>query len=304
MSERPFGNEAFGARSTLLVVFLCFLWGGLTPSLKLSLTGMPPLAVAGWRFLIGLVAIWIWSRWNGINLYVPRKAQLPLFLYSLVFVAQISSVNFGTRLTTSNFAIILINTSPLFVALLAHFLIPNDRLTVRKALGLAVAFLGVAVIFVASVPETDQLRGNFLVLLGGFLLGVIHVYGKFLLRRFSAFQVVFWEFVYGITFFFALSALLESTESYQLNAVVVGAVLYQGLVIAGFGFVTWVYLLQRYSASKLATFQFSVPVFGVILGWLILGEALTWRLGIGVLLVAGGIYAVSTSGRGHGKGRR
>jgi len=299
MSDKSFGNESFGVKSALLVVLLCFLWGGLTPSLKLSLMGIPPLAVAGWRFLTGLIAIWVWCRLNGIRLYVPRKAHLPLFLYSLVFVVQISGVNFGTRLTTSNFAVILINTSPLFVALLAHFLIPNDKLTLRKAIGLAVAFLGVTVIFLASAPGTDQLRGNVLVLLGGFLLGVIHVYGKFLLRRLSAFQVVFWEFVYGISFFFPLSLLFESGETYRLSAAVIVAVLYQGLVIAGFGFVTWVYLLQRYSASKLASFQFSIPVFGVVLGWLILGETLTWRLGAGVLLVAVGIYAVSTSASGE-----
>jgi len=297
MSDESFGNAPFGAKSAILVVFLCLLWGGLTPSLKLSLEGIPPLAVAGWRFLIGLVAIWVWSRLNGIRLYVPRKAHLPLFLYSLVFVSQISAINFGTRLTTSNFAIILINTSPLFVALLAHFLIPNDKLTMRRSAGLAFAFLGVAIIFLASVPDIDQLRGNFLVLLGGFLLGVIHVYGKFLLRRLSAFQVVFWEFVYGISLFFSLSLLFESAESYRLSAAVIGAVLYQGLVIAGFGFVTWVYLLQRYSASKLASFQFSIPVFGVVLGWFFLGEAVTWRLGLGMCLVTLGIYAVSSSDR-------
>ncbi len=302
MSDESFGNEPFGLKSALLVLLLCFLWGGLTPSLKLSLTGIPPLAVAGWRFLAGLMAIWIWCRLNGIRLYVPRKSHWPLFLYSLVFVAQISGVNLGTRLTTSNFAIILVNTSPLFVALLAHFLIPNDRLSLRKMMGLAVAFLGVAAIFLASAPETDQLYGNVLVLTGGFLLGVIHVYGKFLLRRLSAFQVVFWEFVYGISFFFPLSLLFESDETYQLSATVIGAVLYQGLVIAGFAFVTWVYLLQRYSASKLASFQFSIPVFGVFLGWMILNEPVTWRLGVGMLLVAAGIYAVSTSAsgaRGH-----
>jgi len=257
--------------------------------------GIPPLAVAAWRFLTGLTAIWIWCRLKGVNLYVPRKNHFGLFLYSLVFVAQISAVNFGTQRTTSNFAIVLVNTSPLFVALLAHFLIPNDRINARKLIGLSGAFLGVAVIFLSAVPGTGQLRGNFLVLLGGFLLGVIHVYGKFLLRRLSAFQLVFWEFLSGISFFFLLSLLFESGQTYHLSVTVVASVLYQGLIIAGFGFVTWVYLLQRYSASKLASFQFSIPVFGVFLGWLILGEQLSWRLGLGVLLVAVGIYAVSTS---------
>lgn len=295
MSDHKFGNESFGVKSSLLVLFLCFLWGGLTPSLKLALIGLPPLAIAGFRFLTALIAIWIWCRVKGINLYVPRKAHLPLLLYSLIFVVQITGVNCGTRLTTSNFAIVLVNTSPLFVAVLAHFLIPNDKLSARKILGLAVAFIGVGVIFLSSAPETDQLRGNALVLLGGFLLSVIHVYGKFLLTRLSAFQVVFWEFVYGISFFFPLSFLLESGEEYRLSAVVIGAVLYQGLIIAGFGFVTWVYLLQRYSASKLVSFQFSIPLFGVILGWMLLDESLTWRLALGVLLVAVGIYAVSTA---------
>jgi drug/metabolite transporter (DMT)-like permease len=298
MSDQTFGNEPFGFRSALLVLLLCFLWGGLTPSLKLALTGLPPLAVAGLRFLTALVAIWAWCRWKGVNLYVPRRAHFSILLYSLVFVAQISGVNFGTRLTTSNFAIILVNTSPLFVAVFAHFLIPNDKLSLRKLTGLVVAFVGVGVIFLSSAPETEQVQGNALVLMAGILLAVIHIYGKFLLRRLSAFQVVFWEFVYGISFFFPLSFLLESDEEFRFSAVVIGAILYQGLVIAGFGFVTWVYLLQRYSASKLASFQFSIPLFGVVLGWLILDESVTWRLALGVFFVALGIYAVSTARSG------
>jgi drug/metabolite transporter (DMT)-like permease len=193
--------------------------------------------------------------------------------------------------------VILLNCSPLFVALLAHWLIPNDRLTFRKVFGLIAAFSGVAVIFLVSIPERDVLIGNLLVLLGGFLLGVIQVYSKFLLRRLNALQIVFWEFAYGVSCFISLSLALESNERFQLTSIVICSVLYQGLVVAGFGFVTWTYLLQRFPASQLASFQFSIPVFGVALGWLLLGEVLTGRLMAGATLVAIGIFVVSTSNR-------
>ena len=295
MSERPFGHDRIGLKSALAILFLCVLWGGLTPSLKVSLAGLPPFAVAGWRFLLGMVAIWAWCRLGNIKLAVPLRAHLSLIPYALVFVLQITCVNFGTRITTSNFAVILLNTSPVFVAVLAHWLIPNDRLTVRKVIGLVLAFTGVVFIFLAPSTVEGLLLGNLLVLAGGFLLGVIHVYAKFLLRRLTAFQLVFWEFLYGILCFFALSFLLEPIDQYNVTRPVVLGVLYQGLVIAGFGFVSWVYLLQRFPASKMASFQFSIPIFGVILGWMLLGEAVTWRLVAGVSFVAIGIYEVSTS---------
>jgi drug/metabolite transporter (DMT)-like permease len=72
----------------------------------------------------------------------------------------------------------------------------------------------------------------------------------------------------------------------------VGAVLYQGVVVAGFCFIVWIHLLQRYSASRLGAFSFTTPVLGVTLSVLLVGDTLAIEHLASVVLVAAGILIV------------
>lgn len=285
-------QDSIGLQAALFALLLCLFWGGLTPGLKIALEGVPPIAIAGWRFLIGLTVIWIWAVYRRHSLRLPRPLWIPLLAFSLIFVAQISAINIGTQKTSANYALVLLNTFPLFVAVLAHLFLPGDRLTFRKLSGLVLAFCGVTFIFLETPPLREILWGNLLSLLSGFLLAVLQVYGKFLLRTLTAVQIVFWEVALGVPLFFLLSGLLESGER-DITAAVVLSIVYQGAVVAGFCFVSWMQLLKRYPASRLSAYSFSIPVFGVALSWLILGEPVTLRLVIGVAGVAAGIFLVS-----------
>lgn len=281
-------------RAKLFAVFLCILWGGSIPSLKLTLEGMPPLAVAAWRFLIGVILIGAWCRLIGIDLKLPLREHRSLSVLGVIFIAQIVAINFGTNMTTSSYAVVLLNSSPLFTAVLAHLFIADDRLTIRKSVGLVLAFAGLSYMFIRTPPGKSLLAGNALALLSGVLLAVIFVYSKHLLRRLSPFQVLFWEMSYGVPAFFLLTWIFEGGEPYALTHLVIGGLLYQGIVVAAFCFVSWTHLLQRYTPSQVVSFQFSVPVFGLILSALLLGELVTLRFVLGVTLVAAGIYLVTT----------
>jgi len=66
-------QEAIGLRAASFALFLCLFWGGLTPGLKIALEGVPPIAVAGWRFLLGLIVIWLWAVAKRVTLKLPRS---------------------------------------------------------------------------------------------------------------------------------------------------------------------------------------------------------------------------------------
>jgi len=74
---------------------------------------------------------------------------------------------------------------------------------------------------------------------------------------------------------------------------VLGAFAYQAVVVAFVSYLAWFWLLERYPASGLAAFSFWTPLFGVLGGWLLLGDRLSGNLGAAVALVAGGIYLVN-----------
>jgi drug/metabolite transporter (DMT)-like permease len=71
------------------------------------------------------------------------------------------------------------------------------------------------------------------------------------------------------------------------------ALLYQGLVTASFCFVAWITLLQKYGAVALHSFIFIMPVSGVLLGGLVLGEPITVNIIIALLLIVSGILLVN-----------
>ncbi|HSG15351.1 MAG TPA: EamA family transporter, partial [Anaerolineae bacterium] len=79
---------------------------------------------------------------------------------------------------------------------------------------------------------------------------------------------------------------------------ILGAVIYQGVVVAGLCFIFWTSLLQNHSASRLVVFSFITPVFGVWLSALVLGETISPVLVGGLLLVTAGIIVVNRRSSG------
>ena len=103
-----------------------------------------------------------------------------------------------------------------------------------------------------------------------------------------------WQAALSLPVFILLSALLENQIPSRIRPDIVGAIFYQGLVIAGFCFLVSVSLLRRYRASRLGVFGFVTPVVGVVFSNLLLGEAISATLLSSVLLVGIGVAIVNS----------
>lgn len=273
----------------LLVLALCASWGGLAPALKITLREMPPIAIAGWRFLFGFLAILVWCRLRGLSLRPGRGHRVVLAVIAFLFTAQIALLNVGTRTTSAGHSILLLSTHPLFVALFAHFILSGDRLTAGKLGGLLLAFVGVAAV-IAEQLTGGGVVGDLLILTSSFTLGILLTLNKWALRRgYSPYEILAGQMVPGVAGFFLLSWWLEGPISLPVSLPVWVALLYQGFVVGGFGFVAWTLLLERYPASRLTSFQFTTPIFGVVFSALLLGEPLTAGVAFGTLLVGAGL---------------
>ena len=292
-------GENVNAKAVLLLLLLACLWGGNAVALKIALRDMEPFMIAGLRFALAATVIGLWGIFNKISLR-PRPGEIPhLLLLSLIFAAQISTFNLGAKFTLAGRTSIFINTHPFFTTILAHFSVSNDRLSIRKALGLILAFLGVLTIFREKVGiDGSRVIGDGLVIASGFLLGAINVYTKILVQRINKYKLLLWEMIFGLVPFFGLSLIFERSSPPTVSPSLILSLLYQGAVIGGFGFVCWTALLKRYSASKVSAFMFATPLFGVGLSSIILKENVTPYIVVGAVLVAGGIYVVNKSRTG------
>jgi len=284
-------NHPITVKAGLAAFILTALWGGNTPSIKVALEGLPPLALAGVRFILGALTVLVWVLYERIPLKPKPGEYRLLFFLTILFVLQIYSLHLGTQFTLAAHSGVFVCTAPFFIALLAHYLLPDDRLSVPKIAGMLCSFAGIVMIFAEGflTSATDYLLGDAIVLVSGFLLGARQIYTKRLTQSMHPARLLFWQATFSIPIFFALSALLERGQTFYVDRDVALAIAYQGIVIAGFCFIFWTILLRHYNASKLGVFAFVSPISGVAISYWLLSEPITSTLIFGVLLVGLGI---------------
>ncbi len=291
----PIRNDAVGLRAGASVLLMVTLWGGNSVAIKIGLEGIPPTAMAAMRFVLGALTVWVGALFVGVSLRVPRHTWKGLAGLGLLFTVQIWLLNMGTFYTTASRSGVLINIYPFFLALFSHLFIAGDRMSFAKVIGLAFSFLGVALLFVESISlsDTNYLLGDSMVAMSGMLLGLRQVVLKRLVQGLHPFQVLFWQASLSLPLFVLWSFFFEGDAEYVWSAEVVGAMLYQGIVVAGLCFILVIYLLRHHSASRLGVFSFITPVVGVVLSAWLLDEDISATLLVSVALVAVGIVVAN-----------
>jgi drug/metabolite transporter (DMT)-like permease len=189
--------------SALLAAFLSIAFGANAVAIKMSLAGIGPFTAAGLRFLIASTTIFIWARASGRSIRVRRNQVFTLFVLWLLFFSQISLLYLGIHLTNASRATLITNLQPFFVLFLAHLLIRDERITLRKTIGLLLAFAGVCLVFLEREGVNDQFRtGDLLIVLTTLLWAASSVYTKRVIHVFSPYLVVLYPMVFSVPLFF------------------------------------------------------------------------------------------------------
>ena len=189
---------------------------------------------------------------------------------AILLCSQIALFTFGTDLTTSIRAIILIHTFPFFAALAAHLFLPNHRLTPRLIYGLGIAFVGIPALVWTPGQQSvfDFHQGDLLVLAAAAIMGGKIIFMKRTLESIQAIKLTFWDLSSAVCVFSTLALLFDRSSPIELSTPVILAMLYQGVIVSVVGFLLWLSLLKRHSPNVLNVFRLFTPPFGVILGCL------------------------------------
>ena len=289
-------NEPIGPRSAALALLVSLFWAGNIAALKLGLEVFPPFWNAFWRMLFGIAALLLWGWWQRIPLWPAAGEWRRLTQLGLLFAAQIMLMNSGANLTSPAYGIVLINAHPLFANLFGHFAAHEQRLGPARLFGLALAFSGMCVLVLGKPESTlaaNPLLGNALLVLSAALLGLRSVYTRRLVQGIDPVRAITWQCNVSTLVFLIVAFLVEPLRLGPATPLSVGALAYQGIVVAGFCFVVWTELLRRHSAGTLSMFAFTIPFFGVILSSFIFGEAITPRIILAGVMVTVGIIVVT-----------
>ena len=286
-------NRPLTPKTIALVLLLCVLWGGLMVSVKVALAGVPPILLAAQRFGLGAICIFGWARFSGVRLHPEAGVRLMLCVPALILVAQIVTMNIGAQFTSASHAVVFMQSYPFFVAVIAHYTMPGDRLSMNKVLGLILAGTGMVWTMGDGMGESGAISGDLLVLFSATLLATQIVVLKHLVQRIEPVALIFWQQILALPAFIILWMWTEWDLTVSFTPEILAAIFYQGAVIAGFCFVVSTWLLKGHNATQISVFFFTTPLFGVTLSWLILGDQMTIHLLGGLVLLAIGLWVVN-----------
>ncbi len=276
-----------------LLVLLALIWASAFFNIKVATYSYGPLTIAFLRIFFGAIPV--------ILLCFIKKIKIEAFTKDWYWFASIGIINlvipffliaYGVKNVQSNLAAILMASTPLSASVIAHFFTKNEKINIIKSLGVMVGFSGIVFLFSDNILINENnfisailiLCGSTFYVIGGLLTlkisnkknenvtASILIWGTIVLLPFSLFIEQPWN----------LSPRIDSTIS----------LLYLGIFSTGIAWLLRFYILKHNGLVFQAQVAYLIPIFGVVLGFLILGELITPKVIISLMAVIIGIYIV------------
>ncbi|HDX9591177.1 TPA: DMT family transporter [Bacillus pseudomycoides] len=288
----------------VFVAALCatFLWGSAFPFIKLSYVQLDiqphevgeQILFAGYRFFLAGIMLLFFFKVLGRNVSFQKGTtkqlvQIGLFQTFLQYVCFYIGLSYSTGIEGA----VISGTSSFFQIVFAHFLYKDDSLNMRKIVGVSIGFCGVILV---NIPKGDM---NFHFGIGELLLlgaAMLYSYGNILAKEGSktmdvgymtAYQMIIGSL--GLLFIGIFQAGLMPFTFHMQTLLML---LYLSFLSAA-GFCIWNTVMKYNKVGKVSMYMFFIPVFGVILSSLILGEAIHSFVLFGLACVATGIIIVN-----------
>jgi drug/metabolite transporter (DMT)-like permease len=275
------------------------IWGTTWAAIRVGLGGIPPFTGVALRFGIATVILLAAAWWLGIPLgRRPNEKRLWLVNGVLFFSVSFGVVYWAEQFVPSGLAAVLFALFPLFVALLAHAVLPGERLKPRAGLGIALGFLGIAVIF---SEDFRKLGGDHVLFGCCFMLlsPTVSAISSVAVKRWGSgiHPISLAAVPMGVcAAVMAIVALVfESDRKVTWSPAAIGSLLYLAIAGSCVTFTLYYWLLRHMRASGPPLLAYATPVIAVLIGIAFLNEPLTWRLALGAVMVIGGV-AIAVSG--------
>ncbi|WP_323172726.1 EamA family transporter [Natrialba sp. PRR66] len=279
-------------RTGVLFVALAFAWGSAFSAIEIGLTTLPPILFAALRFDIAAVLF--------AGLVVVRELEwrpetktdwLAIAVSGGLLVGgHFAFLFLGQSYVSSAVSAIVLSLTPIVTPPLALLLLPNQRLRAPAVAGLLVGLVGIVVIAVPGGSLDGQILGVALL----FIAATVFALGSVLFERLEetlpTISVQAWAMVVGAGLLHGLSTFHpgEQLATVSFPSATLSALLYLGVVSTAGGFLAYFLLLDRVGATELSLVNYATPVIAALVGWALLGEAITATTVLGFALIVTG----------------
>ena len=288
--------SSMSSRDWTKFLLLALIWGSSFMWIKVAVADVSPFVLVTFRVffaVLGILAIILITRgkfplqkrWIGVF------AFLGFFNVTLPFLL----ISWSEQYITSGMASILNSTVTLFTFLFASFFIAEERMTWLKVLGIILGFAGVVVI---SMDDIGSGLGNMQVgvivsLIASACYGAANVFGRINTKGLEPNAQAFGQLTAAFIFIIPAAIIFDPTFTLPNKPITWFALVLLGLLNTAVA--TWLFysLLNSVGSTRTSLVAYFIPLVGVILGILFMGESLSWNLFIGALMIVGGVLWVN-----------
>ncbi len=281
----------------MLLIGLAAAWGPSFLFIKIAVAEIPPMTLAGVRLTLGALLLFVILKLQGRKL--PRDKQLWWYLIVSAFFhmsVPFALFSYGEQYIDSALASIINGTLPLFTVVASHFFIATDRITKPKAIGAIVGFVGL--LFLIGPSLFSGLNGTRIgvlaIVLAVLLYTVAFIIEARTLKGMEPLVVPTSQLLAASVMLLPVALFFEQPWQNPFpSSGAVGAMVFLAVVGTALAFVLFYALLDRAEPSYVSMSIYMVPIFGVILGVLVLGERLHWYTLVGFGLILLGVAIVN-----------
>lgn len=269
------------------------IWGGAYVASKYAMEVIPPFTLLFLRYIFaGITLVWLCRRAN--LAIIPAKHKGLLFLIGFAgYFLSIAAQFVGTKLSSAHMGAVITTLSPVFQSIFA-ILILHEKMTVKQVLATVISFSGVVAI--VGMPgggeEASPFSGIIALLLASLFWGYYSVLSRKASQDMSPLQITTGGIL--IATLFTIPAAAWEWGQWSLasfyTAPIIFSIFYLAIISTAVAFLYWNKGLALVPSHNAGLFFFFQPLVGSLLGWVLLGEALTLGFIVGSSLVLAGVY--------------
>lgn len=297
-------SKAPTGRVLLAFSMIYFVWGSTFLAIRIGVREVPPFLLAGIRFLVAGLVLYLWMRAKGVRSPSRREWGAASLLAVLIFVFDYGLLFWAEKRVTSGVAAVMMATIPVFMASSEILVLRTRRLTARLALALLIGIAGVAVLVSHSLnfgESAIDTKGACALVFAAISWSVASALTRKLPLPDAKTMSSGVQMLVGGVLLMLSATLLGEFHGFHFQAVSRAAWLALAyLIVAGsiVGFTAYVWLIHHESPTKVATYAYVNPAVAVLIGYFVGGEVIGLRTIAGSVLVLISVVLITTTSEG------